>query len=165
MAIPEVSMKRHHVILGALSAIALTVGGVAPYAAADNNSHSGTQHFLLLETGVSANPPQALIATGPIHAAGKDVVLSDTLDRFVFPKGNVRIKHTPQSSNDTFDPVTCLGTFTESGTYQLVSGTGAYDHVRGHGTYTVQASFVGCDQNGPPTVFTLQIKAHGPISF
>jgi len=159
-------MKRRRVILGALSAIALTIGGVAPFAAANNGpQHSGTQHFLLLQTDPNSNGPQALIATGPIHAAGKDVALTDTLDRFVFPRGNVRIKHTPQSSHDSFDPVTCLGTFTETGTYKLVSGTGAYDGVSGHGTYSLQAFFVGCSQTEPPSVFTLQIKAHGPISF
>jgi hypothetical protein len=165
LAIPEVSMKRRHVILGALSALALTIGGVAPFAVADNGTHSGIQHFLLLQTGAESNGPQALIATGPIHAAGTDVVLSDTLDRFVFPKGNVRVKHTPQASHDSFDPVTCLGSFTETGTYRLVGGSGAYADVSGHGTYRVQAYFVGCSQTEPPSVFTLQIKAHGPISF
>jgi hypothetical protein len=158
-------MKHRHIILGALSAIALTIGGVAPFAAAGNGTHSGTQHFLLLQTGPDSGGPQALIANGPIHAAGKDVVLSNTLDRFVFPKGNVRVRHTPQSSHDSFDPVTCLGSFTETGVYKLVGGTGAYDDVSGHGTYTVRALFVGCSQTKPPTVFTLQIRAEGPISF
>jgi hypothetical protein len=165
LAIPEVSMKRRQVILGALSAIALTIGGVAPFATADNGTHSGIQHFLLLQTSPDANGPQAVIATGPIHAAGKDVVLSDTLDRFVFPKGTVRIKHTPQASHDTFDPVTCFGTFTETGTYRVVGGSGAYDDVSGHGTYRVLASFVSCSQTQPPSVFMLQANVHGPISF
>jgi hypothetical protein len=158
-------MKRRQVILGALSALALTVGGAAPFAAADNSSrHSGTQHFLLLGTDPEAGP-QALIANGPIHAAGKDNSLTATLDVFVFPKGNVRVRHTPQSSHDSFDPVTCLGSATETGVYKLVGGTGAYAHVSGHGTYTSHVFFVGCSHSERPSVFTAQIRAQGPISF
>ena len=158
-------MKPHRSILAATAAVLLSIAGAAPIAAAHTAQarHHGTQHFLGIGTDV--NGSQVVIANGPIHAAGTDVVLSGTLDRFVFPKGNMRVRHTPQTSHDSFDSVTCLGTHTETGVYKLVDGTRAYADVSGHGTYRVQAFFVGCSQTEPPSLFTLQIKAQGPISF
>ncbi len=158
-------MKLHRSILAATTAVLLSIAGAAPIASAHTAQarHHGTQHFLAIGTDVNAAP--VLIANGPIHAAGTDVVINNSRDRFVFPKGNVIITHHPETSNNTFDPTTCLSTFTERGTYKLVGGSGAYAHVSGHGTYVAQGYFVGCDQNSPPTVVTFTIKAHGPISF
>lgn len=108
-----------------------------------------------------------IAATGPIHARGTDVVIDDTKDRFKFPDGNVIIKHKPQkgSSHESFDPVTCLFTFTERGTWKTIKGTGAYAQVEGNGTYRVLGQGFGCDQNGPPEVFILRIVAKGPLSY
>ena len=108
-----------------------------------------------------------IAATGPIHAKGKDVVIDDTKDRFKFPDGNVVIKHKPDKggSAESFDPVTCLFTFTEHGTWKTVSGTGAYADVQGSGTYRFIGQGFGCNQNKPPEVFILRIVAKGPLSY
>jgi hypothetical protein len=158
-------MKLHRSIIAATAAVLLSIAGAAPMAAAHaaQASHHGNQRLLALGTDVNAAP--VVIANGPIHAAGTDVVINDSRDRFVFPEGNLRVWHQPKTSNESFDPTTCLGTFTERGVYKIVGGSGAYANVSGHGTYSVQGYFVGCDQNSPPTVFIFTINAHGPISF
>ena len=96
-----------------------------------------TQRFLLIQSDPeeSGGP---IAANGPIHARGTDVVIDDFKDRFKFPDGNVVIKHKPDKngSAESFDPVTCLFTFTEHGTWKTVSGTGAYADVQGSGTYS-----------------------------
>ena len=155
-------MKRHHLVLGLVSALALTVGGAVPGVAA-SGGHSGIEHFLVVQTSDVGSPP--VIGQGPIHAAGTDVQVNDNLDRFIFPKGALRIRHQAKSSQQSFDPKTCLGTFSERGVYKITAGTGAYRHVSGHGRYTVQGYFIGCTDNDPSNVTSIVIKAHGPLSY
>jgi len=133
-----------------------------PGAAADR-SHSGIEHFLVVQTSETGTPP--VIGTGPIHAAGKDIQVNDNLDRFVFPKGALRIRHHAKSSHESFDPKTCLGTFSERGVYRIAAGTGAYSDVKGHGRYKVQGYFIGCTENDPSNVLSVVIRAHGPLSY
>jgi hypothetical protein len=155
-------MKRRHIVIGAVSAVLLAVGGAAPAASA-HSMHSGTEHILALQSNV--NGPQVVIANGPIHARGYDVSISNHRDRFVFPKGSLSIWHTPTTSHSSFDPKTCLGTFSETGVFKVVGGSGRYDDATGHGTYTLHVYTVGCSQKKPPKVFQLTIKATGPISY
>jgi len=153
-------------------AAVLLAGGLlsAPPVSASGGEADGTaaqtQKFLLIQTDPqeSGGP---IAANGPIHARGTDVVINDAKDRFKFPDGNVVIKHKPDKngSTDSFDPVTCLFTFTEHGTWKTVSGTGAYAAVQGSGTYRVLGQGIGCDENKPPEVFSLRIVAKGPLSY
>jgi hypothetical protein len=155
-------VKRRHIVLGAISALALTVGGIAPAASAAS-THSGIEHFLILQTSEQGSPP--VIGTGPIHAAGTDLQLNNHHDRFVFPKGALRIWHTANASHESFDPRTCLATFTERGDYTVLSGTGAYSHATGHGTYHLTGYFFGCNPNDPNNLFSLTLHADGPLSY
>lgn len=155
-------MKRRHLVLVVVGALALTIGGIVP-AASSASSHSGTEHFLILQTSEVGSPP--VIGTGPIHAAGTDVQVNDTRDRFVFPKGAVKIRHKAKASHESFDPKTCLGTFTERGVYKVTGGTRAYSHATGHGTYNVKGYFFGCTENDPSNVLSVTIHARGPLSY
>ena len=125
-----------------------------------------TQRFVLIQSDPNEEGGP-IAANGPIHAQGTDVVIGDFKDRFKFPDGNVIIKHKPEkgSSAESFDPVTCLFTFTEHGTWKAVKGTGAYADVQGNGTYRVLGQGIGCDENKPPEVFILRIVAKGPLSY
>jgi hypothetical protein len=158
-------MKRRHIVIGAVSAALLAVGGAAPAASAHSThaAHHGVEHILALQSG--ANGPEVVIANGPIHAQGKDVSISNNRDRFVFPKGSLLIWHKAKTSHQSFDPKTCLGTFSESGVFKVVGGSGRYDDATGHGKYTLHGYAVGCAQNKPPKVFQLTIDATGPISY
>src|SRR5438128_1824969 len=133
-------MRIRRPILSALGVLAVVAAGSIPATASADN----TEYFLVVQTTDSgSNPPVS--GTGPIHAAGKDFVLSNNRDRFAFPKGDVTITHHRTSGRQSFDPANCTGRFTEAGTYQVVSGTGAYSHAAGHGTYNVTAFIIGCD--------------------
>lgn len=155
-------MKRRHVILGSLSAIALVIAGVAPSAIGTTTTSSGTQHFLIVQTSETGNPP--VVATGPIHALGTDVQVNGHRDRFEFPAGVLRINHKATSHRESFDPTTCLGRFTESGTFTIIDGTKAYRNVTGSGTYHVRGYFVGCTEGDPSNTVSIVITASGSVS-
>jgi hypothetical protein len=154
-------VKRRHVVLSVASAVALVVGGVAPSAIGTTTS-SGTQHFLIVQTAETGNPP--VVATGPIHARGTDIQVNDNRDRFVFPDGALRVRHKATTSRESFDPTTCLGRFSESGTFTIVDGTKAYKNVTGGGTYHVRGYFIGCDEGDPSNVVSIVITASGSVS-
>ena len=158
---------RIHVFAAVLLAGALM--SAPPAGATDSETDDRAaqrQRFVLIQSDPqeSGGP---IAATGPIHARGTDVVISDFKDRFKFPDGNVVIKHKPEkgSAHESFDPVTCLFTFTERGTWKTIKGTGVYSQVQGNGTYRVLGQGIGCDQNRPPEVFILRIVAKGPLSY
>ena len=56
----------------------------------------------------------------------------------------------------------------ESGTWKVISGTGAYAHAEGHGTYTMHgkgSSKPGtCSENTPPDTFLVVAVADGVMS-
>ena len=151
----------------ALIVIFLGVFAAVPSASAEKGHGHGRhiQHFLLLSTDPSEED-SVIIANGPIHARGTDRVVSETEDTLEFPDGTLSIVHKPKKEGrDTFDPVTCYFTYTERGTYKVTGGTGDYEDARGHGRYSVNASGVGCDPEAEPDVFTLRIKASGPLHY
>ena len=88
--------------------------------------------------------------------------------RFCGAEGKIRlswneIRHRATKPGTTsVDEVTCLTTYTERGTYRVTSGTGAYEDARGHGHYRVKVVSIGCDEDAPE-VFTLEIRASGPL--
>jgi hypothetical protein len=83
------------------------------------------------------------------------------------PDGNVLIKHKPEKGSDseTFDPVTCLFTYTEKGTWKTTGGSGAYDNVQGSGTYKVVGEGFGCEENEAPDAFYVKIVAKGNLTY
>jgi len=100
---------------------------------------TGSQRFLVS----ASNAGGSVWATGPIAGAGTDVVLGQNQDRFVFKGGSVLVNHQATGGSDHFNPITCTVTFTETGVYQLASGTGAYAGVSGGGTYSARGVGVG----------------------
>ena len=151
----------------ALIVILLAVFAAVPSASATSGQRHGRhiQHFLVMSTDPSENAPPLIIANGPIHAQGTDVVVSETRDIFKFPKGTLSIRHhaKKRSMKESFDPVTCLFKYRERGIYKVTGGTGAYAKARGHGHYSVRVSGVGCDETAAPDPFSLEIKASGPL--
>lgn len=143
--------------MGAAAAIAVgtTVAVAAPAA--------HTEYIQFLSTNPNGTP--VVIANGPIHARGTDIPVNAHRDRLVFPNGTVRIRHSAVSHHSSFDRTTGYFRETESGTYTVIGGSGAYSHASGRGIYNLLAQGVGTSQNKPPKVFMLQIHAHGPLSF
>jgi hypothetical protein len=155
-------IRRSSALLGAVALVSAAV--LAPAPAGASGSHNA--HFIALSSDPSPTGTAVVVATGPIHARGTDITVTPTRDRFVFPKGAISVLHqtTKGTSKDSFDPVTCYGTHTETGTYRVTGGTRAYDDARGKGTYKLTVTFVGCSQTAPPQVFQLRVDAVGPLT-
>lgn len=122
---------------------------------------SGTEHFLLRQT--DPNGPTTVVASGLINATGRDVFVSNSRDRFVFPQGDLIIEHQATSTEEHFNTSTCTTRADEDGTYRIVRGTGKYEGATGAGTYEANLVAVSCDPNKPPTELRLTIRASGPI--
>jgi len=163
MDIARPHLPRRSALVMALTLVVMMF--VLPSAAAGgkHGSHSRVERFLLISTDPTQSVEMTVLGFGPIHAKGIDHVISDTQDVFEFPAGSLSVTHTPKKSHDFSDPVTCLFTFAERGTYKVTGGTGDYEGASGHGHYRVTGTGIGCDQNAPPEVFTLTIKAKGPL--
>jgi hypothetical protein len=147
--------------LVSLAAIA-AVGAIGVGTGTAGASTTATEYFTASQT--SFDGPTTVVAAGPISATGTDIAESNHRDRFVFPQGDLIVKHWATSSHDAFDPATCVGTHSERGTYTIVRGSNAYRGVSGSGRYKVFVTFQGCDPNQPPTSFALVILAHGPLT-
>ncbi len=138
---------------------------------------SGTQHFTAINTSTASSnisPPSWLSASGPIHRLGIDYPLTQSgdgktgTDRFAFHNGSLIILHKSLHQSQTQDGPGCLFTFTQSGTYTVTSGTGAYAHAKGSGTFVATFEGIGCpssNPNAPALVASQTIKASGPLSF
>ena len=146
-------MRRPLALFGALAVVAAGTVGVAGSA-----SGAARQDFTLRQNSLTG--PTTVVARGVINATGRDVQLSDTRDRFVFPAGNLIITHVPTRQRESSDD--CVFRFHEEGTYRIVSGTGAYRGAEGRGTYEVDVVQRGCNPNNPRE-FHLLIDADGVI--
>lgn len=159
------------VVLAATGAMALSALPAASAAPAPTHpAVSGTEHFQLMSTSGDTNH-SPVIATGLFTAGGRDHVLNDSTDRFVFPKGTITVKHSPGKGPQSLNPRTCLLRVNQHGSYRLTGGTGAYAGITGHGRYhlTILAVLARgangkCSQRKPPVAIELEIQARGPVS-
>ena len=86
-------MKRRLAVVGPLAVVAALAVGTGTASAAARQDFTLTQNSL---TG-----PTTVNATGVINATGRDVQLSNTRDRFVFPAGNLIITHVPTTQRQS----------------------------------------------------------------
>jgi hypothetical protein len=151
----------------AAGAIALS-GTLAATAAPSGSGASGIEHFQFMSTSATATK-DTVIAHGVFTAGGIDITTSDTTDRLKFPHGTIKLRHSPGTGPQSFNPRTCLITVHQHGTYTLLSGTGKYAGISGHGRYQLDILAVGarshgkCTQKKPPVTFELIIHASGPV--
>ena len=153
---------------GAVTLSALPAASAAPAHA--RPAVSGTAHFQLMSTNGNTNRAP-VIATGLFTAGGRDHVVSNNVDKFVFPKGTITVRHSNSKGPQSFNPRTCLLRVNQHGTYKILSGTGAYANITGHGVYKLTILAVGargsngkCTQKKPPVAVQLEIQAVGPAS-
>jgi hypothetical protein len=133
----------------------------------------GRQVFHMINTDPSEEGGGAIVAFGPIHANGHDTVLGPRLDRFVFPDGNLVIRHRPlRTPVERFDAVTCYFKFVEVGRWRVTRGTRAYVDAAGRGRYRAVGEIISrkdaqgqCSENRPPLTFYVKITAIGSLSF
>lgn len=158
-------------VLAATGAMALSAVPAASAAPAHAGpAVSGTEHFQLMSTTGNTNG-SPVIATGLFTAGGRDHALSNNVDKFVFPNGTIKVKHSNSKGPQSFNSRTCLLRLNQHGTYKILSGTGAYAGISGHGVYKLTILAVGargsngkCTQKKPPVAIQLEIQAVGPVS-
>ena len=167
--------KNHRRVLAAagsmLAAGAIALSGIAAAAAAPHTARAGTsglERFQFMSTSATSTKT-TVIARGVFTAGGVDITTSNTTDTFKFPNGTIKVRHSPGTGPQSFNRQTCLITVHQHGTYTLVSGTGKYAGISGHGRYRLDILAVAarshgkCDQNKPPAAFELIIRASGPV--
>jgi hypothetical protein len=151
-----------------LAALAVALVGtfLVPHSALGVGHHAAqrakTQHFLIVSSSPSEKAPSWIVANGPIHALGKDKEIGNK-DKFIFPKGTLTVRHKRMSHHGIQDKKTCYFTETESGTFKVTKGTGAYAGASGSGRYHLKVQAVAC-KHQKPKFFSVQIKAKGRLS-
>ena len=163
-------MRKHHKLLLAATATTIaTVTGVtaasastaAPWAA------SGTEYVQVMST--SAAGPASAIARGVFTAAGQARLGDARVGTIVFPGGTVVLSHRPGKGSSRFYPGACLSLISQSGTYQIVRGTGRYAGISGHGTYQLSLEIVAarvhgaCSSAKPPVAQQELLRLAGPV--
>lgn len=157
-------------LIGVATGIALGVVGLAGPAAAQT-SGGNNENFTVIFSG-SGNAPGQVIATGAFNGVGKDVQLggeNSNRDKFVFPGGTLFASETDNGGTQSFNPTSCVGKFTDSGTFTITRGTGEFKGVTGSGTYRLKGTFVAdrnpdgsCSEQGGTSVIV--IKATGNLN-
>jgi hypothetical protein len=140
--------KSHRLLLAAATtaAVVSTVTGVTA-ASASQAAASGTEYVQIMSASTTPGPASA-IARG-VFAAGGQAQLGDaSRGTIVFPGGTVVLSHRPGRSSSHFYPGGCLSLISQSGTYQIVRGTGRYAGISGHGTYQLSLEIVAARVHG-----------------
>jgi hypothetical protein len=173
-------MFRRHKLLAAAAAIAAAPALVfSSLTLASANATSAAepriQNFQLVLNSVTSLPVTQIpvIAYGPITDYGTDVFGPNNASAvFNLQHGTINLNDIDyQHTSQKLDQATCLSTTTESGTYSINAGTGAYAGVHGHGTFHVQIiaifsrdSHGVCSGSLPPQSIQLVDYVSGPIS-
>lgn len=159
-------------IAGGLVAAALVTGVSAAAAAAQ--PAGGSEHFTIITT--SQTGPSTVIATGAFHAVGTvtETQISDTtsLATFTFPNGTFEVSRTDNpGGSGSFNNRTCVGRFSTTGVFTILSGsgTGSYAGISGQGTYSSRGTVVsghtpsGCSDT--PIALSAVGRANGTVWF
>lgn len=145
-----------------LLSLGASVGLVTIGAGIAGASPPPVQYFTAM--GTSFDGPRTLVAAGPLSATGTDTAVTNHRDTFDFDDGSLVVRHFPATGKDTYDSRTCVQTHSESGTYVVSKGTGAYAHATGSGHYQALAVGQGCHDSGPPTAVSFVIQARGTLT-
>jgi len=163
-------MRKHHKLLLAATATTIaTVTGVTAASAstAAPRAASGTEYVQVMST--SAAGPASAIARGVFTAAGQARLGDARVGTIVFPGGTVVLSHRPGKGSSRFYPGACLSLISQSGTYQIVRGTGRYAGISGHGTYQLSLEIVAarvhgaCSSAKPPVAQQELLLLAGPV--
>lgn len=152
------------------AAAAALLGGTGMAAASSHATASGTEHFQLMSTSGTSNK-SSVIAYGVFTAGGVDTSGAHNTDTLTFANGSFKLVHKITGGSQHFNTKTCLLTGTQTATYTLGSGTGAYARISGSGKATVNILGIAarnsngqCSQSLPPVAFHLLINASGPVT-
>ena len=156
-------------IAATVTVTVVTVTGVTAASAAPvtGQAASGTEYVQIMST--SATGPASAIARGVFTAAGQARLGDARIGTIAFGGGTIVLSHRPAKSSSHFYPAGCLSLISQSGTYQIVRGTGRYAGISGHGTYQLSLEIVaarvhgGCSSAKPSIAQQELLRLAGPV--
>ena len=158
-------MKR---LMAVLLGAALVVLGLAGPAAAQT---SGSQRFIVVGGGSGDELNFRVIAIGPITAVGTFEETDDEdVIRFRFPQGTITLDSPTEDETEDFNELACTGSFTFTGPFTIVGGTGAFQgvtgsgQVRGQGWFVGERTATGCSEDEDAGSFFLFATATGNVT-
>jgi hypothetical protein len=155
----------------AVTGVAVTgavAGGVAASASQATGTAGGTEYIQVMSTSTAGGPAVA-IARGVFTAAGQAHFGQARIGTIVFPGGTITLSHRVGRETPQLNPRTCLNLIGQSGTYQIVGGTGRYAGISGHGTYQLSLEFISarehgqCSSSRPPVAQQELLRLAGPV--
>lgn len=156
-------------VLAAIMGVALGLLGFAGSASA----HTGTnQRFIVLFTGSDGRETSRVIAVGPITGVGTfEETADEDVVRFVFRNGSVTLNAPSVEEDEEFDERTCSGSFSFSGRWEIIEGTGAYQGASGSGQFEGRGRFFGeraagggCSEDEDAGFFFLRVEVTGNVT-
>ena len=157
-------MKRLAAVV--LSAAFIVMGLASPATA----QTAGNQTFIVYGGG-SGDPDFTVVAIGPITAVGTFEETDDPdIIRFRFPQGTVTLDSPTEDESGDFNEAACTGSFSFTGPFTIVGGTGAYQGATGSGDVQGQGWFVGertatgCSEDEDAGFFFLYATATGNVT-
>jgi len=79
---------------------------------------SGTEHFQSVSTSATSRTID-IVAFGVFTAPGVGHFINSTTDRWVFPAGTFKVRHSKGTGTPKLNPKTCLFTLSAHGTFKI----------------------------------------------
>jgi hypothetical protein len=126
----------------------------------------------VLFSGSNGNETGRVIASGPIRGVGTfEETEDEDVVRFVFRNGTITLDAPSEEEDEQFDERTCSGSFTFSGSWEIIEGTGAYEGASGSGTFEGRGRFFGerapgggCSEDEDAGFFFLRVEVRGNVT-
>jgi len=163
-------IKRHRRLAGAAVAMVATAtlgtGTAGPAQAAP----AGNERLIVTFVGADTSPGR-VVAAGPIRGLGS-VTDSDfqagpdgtftARSILIFPEGKIVVTMRG-TANDSFDPRTCVGSFTNAGVFTITGADGRFSGATGGGRFVSRGKFFaprtdqGCGEEGGTEVVVREL--------
>jgi hypothetical protein len=147
--------------------VATAAATVAALTATTASASAATERFSFM--GTISNGSYSVIATGAFTDGGTARVRNGH-GKLWLRDGTITLKTRHHKPKVHVDQTSCVGEVTESGTYTLVGGTGAYKGIHGSGTLEGHYTAVGrkkdgaCSMTTHPAAAQLTLIGRGPIT-
>jgi hypothetical protein len=169
-------VPRSAALAAALAGLTVPLAAAA-HAAALAPASANESFVMTFQTIHGLDQPTRVAAVGPITGAGietqtdQDTPSGEVVEfTWHFAAGTVTADAVEQY-NFVPDYQSCTAKASGSGTWTIVSGTGAYAGAAGAGTFSDRGSFVGdrdshgaCDPNAEPALSTFVLRGAGSVS-
>jgi hypothetical protein len=134
------------------------VAGLGLALASSASAESTHEHFTIVVSGNSSTST----FSGPISGSGVDQKLTNDTDRVTIKgEGSFILAHHIETRSSHFDPATCSGTFTETGTWQIREATGEFAGDQGNGTYSGSGTATGVHTSTGCSQGSFRFVVHG----